>query len=221
MKQRIDINVGPREIGKHNSRALRRERKIPAVVYGAVKNQNLWIFEGDILRYNTRSYENALFNLKSDDKNVNGQVVMMKKVDVHPLSRKPEHVDLFALDMNKPVRISVEVRTEGKPVGLADGGLLNVVLRQIEIECLPTQIPEFFVADVSSMGVGDAIHVSSLNIPEGIKVITGLEQTIAVVSLLEEESTTAAPAEAAVAAAPAADAKAAPAADAAKDEKKK
>ena len=232
MKQ-IDITVEARETGKHNSRALRRDRKVPAVVYGAIKNQNIWIAEGDVNRYHTRAFENALFNLKSGDKNVNGQVVLMKDVTVHPLSRRPEHVDLFALDMNKAVRVSVEVRMEGKPVGLSEGGMLNIVARQIEIECLPAQIPEFIAADVSGLNVGDALHVSDLKIPQGLKVITGMEQTLAVVSVIEEEAAAtpaadaaaaapaagaAAPAAGAAAAAPAKDAKAAAPA---KDDKKK
>jgi large subunit ribosomal protein L25 len=210
MKQRVDLDVKPRETGKHNSRAIRNARAVPAVVYGAIENANITIDEKFIVKYNTRAYENALFNLKSDNAKLNGKVVLMKSVDVHPLSRRPVHVDLFALDMTKTVRVSVEVKLEGKPIGIAEGGLLNVVSRQIEIECLPTDIPEFFTADVSNLGVGDALHVSDLNLPAGLKVWTRLEETIAVVALQEEEAaaTPAAAAAAPAAAAPAAGAKA-------------
>lgn len=205
MKQRIELAAEPRTTGKHHSRALRNERKVPAVIYGSAENTSLWLNEGDVLRYNVRAYENALFNMKSTEGKVNGKVVLMKEVSVHPVTRRPQHVDLFALDLSKPVRVNVEVRVEGKAAGLADGGLLNIVTRNIEIECLPTDIPEFFKADVSALGVGDALHVSDLAIPEKVKVLTGLEQTIAVVALAEEEK----------AAEPAADAAAAPAAGAA------
>ena len=215
MKQRLELTVEPRQTGKHNSRALRVDRKVPAIVYGSTENANIFVQEGDIVRYNTRNYENALFNLKSSDKNANGKVVLIKFVDVHPLTRRPVHVDFFALDMNKAVRVSIEVKLEGKPVGLAEGGLLNVVNRQIEIECLPSDIPEFFTADVSNLGVGDALHVSDLSIPEKFKVISGSELTIAVVNLQEEEVVATPAADAAGAAAvPAAGAAAAPAAGA-------
>ena len=214
MKQRIDLNVSPRETGKHNSRAIRNARQVPAVVYGAIENANIVIDEKFIVKYNTRAFENALFNLKSDNNKLNGKVVLMKSVDVHPLSRRPVHVDLFALDMTKTVRVFVEVKLEGKPVGIAEGGLLNVVSRQIEVECLPTDIPEFFTADVSNLGVGDALHVSDLKLPESLKVLTRPEETIAVVVTQEEEAAAtpaaaAAPAAGAAAAAPAAGAKAA------------
>ena len=211
MKQRLELTVEPRQTGKHFSRALRVDRKVPAVVYGSTDNAIIFVNVGDVVRYNTRNYENALFNLKSSDKNANGKVVLIKFVDVHPLTRRPVHVDFFALDMKKAVRVSIEIKLEGKPVGLAEGGLLNVVNRQIEIECLPGDIPEFFTMDVSNLGVGDALHVSDLAIPEKFKLISGSELTIAVVNLQEEEAVVAPTADAAAAATPAAGA-AAPAA---------
>lgn len=235
MKQRIELTVESRTTGKHFSRAFRNERKVPAVLYGATENANILVSEKDIVKYHTRAFENALFNLKSTDKTANGKVVMMKSVDVHPLSRRPQHVDFFALDLTKPVRISVEIKPEGKPIGLSEGGLLSIINRQVEIECLPTAIPDFFTIDVSNLGVGDALHVSDLQIPAGIKVISGAEMTLVVVNIIEEEvvkapaaadaaAAGAAPAAAGGAAAPAAGA--APAKDAkaaapAKDEKKK
>jgi len=223
MSQRHDLNVEARETGKHNSRALRRDRKVPAVVYGATEPSNLYIDESAIVRFNVRAYENALFSLKSKDTKLNNIVVLMKDVVVHPVTRRPQHVDLFALDLKKAVRVSVEIKLEGKPIGIAEGGLLNVVNRQIEIECLPTEIPENIVVDISQMGVGDALHVSDLKIPAGLKIISSPETTIAVVNMFVEEVIAAPTAEAAAtpvagAAAPAAGA-AAPAA--AKKEDKK
>ncbi|MGZ5278646.1 MAG: 50S ribosomal protein L25 [Pseudobdellovibrionaceae bacterium] len=205
MSQRHDLNVEARETGKHNSRALRRDRKVPAVVYGATEPSNLYIDESAIVKFNVRAYENALFSLKSKDTKLNNIVVLMKDVVVHPVTRRPQHVDLFALDLKKAVRVSIEIKLEGKPIGIAEGGLLNVVNRQIEIECLPTEIPENIVVDISQMGVGDALHVSDLKIPAGLKIISSPETTIAVVNMFVEE----------VIAAPTADAAAAPAAGAA------
>jgi large subunit ribosomal protein L25 len=207
MKSRIELSVEGRETGKHNSRTLRTNRQIPAVIYGAIEPQNIVVSEGDIVRYNTRAYENALFNLKSSQGKVNGKVVLIKTVDVHPVSRRPVHVDFFALDLSKTVRVNVEVRLEGKPVGLSEGGLLNVVLRSVEVECLPTDIPEFIVADVSNLALGDALHVSDLKVAGSTKMITGAEQTVAVVNVQEEEAAPT-PAAAPAAAAPAAAAKA-------------
>lgn len=227
--QKHELAVSTRTTGKHFSRALRRDRKIPAIVYGNVENANLSIAEGVIVKYNTRAYENALFTLKStDNKSLDGKVALIKKVDVHPVSRRPVHLDLFVLDMSKTVRVNVEIRLEGKPIGISEGGLLNQVNRQIEVECLPTDIPAFITLDVSDLGVGQALHVSDMKLPSGVKAISSAEMTIAVVNILEEEviATPTAAAATADGAAPAAGAAAAPgaapaaAAPAKKDEKK-
>lgn len=233
--QRIDLSVETRQTGRGQSRALRVNRQVPAVIYGATENKNLALEEKIIVKYNTRAFENALFNLKSSDSALNGKVVMMKKVDVHPLTRRPQHVDLIALDLTKTVRIHIEIKLEGKPIGISEGGLLNVVNRTVEIECLPTEIPDGITVDISNLGVGDALHASDLTVPAGAKMISSPETTIAVVNLFVEEEVApvaaatpdaaaagAAPAAgaaapAAGAAAPAADAKAAPAK---KEEKK-
>ena len=217
MKQRIDLTVEAREAGKHHSRALRNNAKVPGVIYGAIENTNVFVDVRDILKYNTRAYENALFNVKSSINKANGKVVLIKSVDVHPLTRRPVHVDFFALDLTKTVRVHVEIRLEGKPIGLSEGGLLNVVQRQVEVECLPTDIPDFFTADVSNLGVGDALHVSDLNVGN-VKLVSRPEETIAVVAAQEEEvaAPVAAAAAAPAAAAPAAAAAAKPAAPAKK-----
>lgn len=210
MKSRIELSVEPREPGKATSRALRADKKVPAIIYGATAPTSVWLLEKDVVKYNKMAFENALFNLKSSDKNASGKVVLMKQVDVHPLSRRPQHVDLFALDLTKTVRLDLEVRVEGKPIGISEGGLLNVVNRYIEIEVLPTEIPDFITADVSNLGIGDALHVSDLALPKGVKVLSDKGLTIAVVNMAEEEAV----ATPAAAAAPAAGAAAAPAAGA-------
>ena len=211
-KQRIELNVVKRETGRANSRELRVNKMVPAVIYGAIENTNFSVHVNDILKYNTRAYENALLNLKSDDSKLNGKVALIKSVQVNPLSRRPEHVDFFAIDLNKTVRVSVEIKIEGKAIGIAEGGLLNIVMRSVEVECLPTAIPEFLTLDVSNLGVGESLHASELAMPAGVKLISRPEVTIAAVVEQDEEvaaTPAAAAAPAAGAAAPAAGAKAA------------
>lgn len=215
MKQRIELSVEPRNTGKSTSRALRNSALVPAVIYGGgLKNANLSVEAKLILKYNTRAYENALFNLKSSDKTVDGKVALVKSVDIHPLTRRPTHVDFIAIDMNKAIRVWVEIQFDGKPLGLAEGGLLNIVNRQVEVECKPADIPENIKVDISHLGLGDALHVSDVKTPAGIKLISGAELTLAVVNEQEEEA--AAPVAAPAAAAPAAAAKPAAAKPAAK-----
>lgn len=210
MKQRIELNLKTREAGRANSRELRNNKMVPAVIYGAVKPINAAIHVNDVIKYNSMAYENALLNLKSEDTAINGKVALLKEVTVHPLTRVPQHVDLFALDMNKSIRVFVEVKVEGKAIGLSEGGLLNIVARQVEVECLPTEIPEALSIDISDLGVGESVHADKLTMPKGAKLISAPELTIA--TIVEQREEEAAPV--AAAAAPAAAAAAAPAKDA-------
>lgn len=212
MKQRIELTVETRQAGRAGARGLRVNKMVPGVIYGATENVNISLHVNDVLKYNSRAYENALLNLKSSDSKLNGKVALIKSVSVHPLTRRPEHVDFFALDLTKAVRVSVEIRLEGKAIGLSEGGLLNIVARQVEVECLPTEIPDAIVVDVTNLGVGDSIHASELVIPAGVKLISRPELTIAAV-VEQEDEVVATPA--AAAATPAAGA-AAPAAAGAK-----
>ena len=204
MKQRIELTLESREPGRATARGLRLNKKVPGVIYGAMENIHVSLHVNDVLKYNSRAYENALLNIKSTDSKLNGKIALIKEVVVNPLSRRPEHVDLFALDMKKAVRVSVEIRVEGKPIGIAEGGLLNIATRQIEVECLPTAIPEFVMVDVSHLGVGDSVHVSDLKLPDGIKLISRPDITIAAVVIQVEEVIAAPVVDAAAAAAPAA-----------------
>ena len=146
---------------------------------------------------------------------MNGKIALFKEVVVNPVTRIPEHVDLFALDMTKTVRVSIEIKIEGKAIGLSEGGLLNVVTRQVEVECLPTNIPESIIVDVTNLAMGDSIHAAALKIPDGIKLLSRPELTIVAVVEQEEEVVAAPVAAAAAAPAAAAGGKAAAAAPAA------
>ena len=201
MKQRVELNIETRPAGRSIARNLRLKSRVPGIIYGATENINVSLHVNDLIKYNSRAYENALLNLKSSDNKLNGKVALLKEVCINPLSRRPEHVDLFVLDLTKAVRVSVEIRVEGKAIGLSEGGLLNIVTRQVEIECLPTAIPDAIIVDVTNLAVGDSLHVSELTVPAGVKMISRPELTIAAVVVQEEE--TAAPV-AAVEAAPAA-----------------
>ncbi len=213
MKQRIELNVEAREAGRATARGLRVNKMVPAVIYGSLDPITVSIHVNDVLKYNTRNYENALMNLKSSNSKLNGKIALFKEVVVNPVTRVPEHVDLFALDMTKAVRVSIEIKIEGKAIGLSEGGLLNVVTRQVEVECLPTNIPESIIVDVTNLAMGDSIHAAALKIPDGIKLLSRPELTIVAV-VEQEEEVVAAPAAAAAAtpAAAAGKAAAAPAA---------
>lgn len=220
-QQNLTIEVKTRTPGKHMSREARSNKQIPAVVYGPkTKSLSFLMGEQDATKYSRRAFENTIFTLKSDDKELNGLKVLRKALAIHPLSRRPIHLDFFAPDMTKAVRVNVELRFTGKALGTGEGGLFSAVRREVEIECLPTEIPDSFEVDISPLGLNQSMHVSDVKLPASVKLITSPQETIAICSIVEEivaapvaaATTDAAAAPAAGAAAPGA---AAPAAGAA------
>jgi large subunit ribosomal protein L25 len=218
---KIEIEVTARETGKHASRQSRMVGKVPGVVYGPkAKPLNVLTDEKFLAKYMGRKYEATIFNLKSTESSLNGVSVLLRDIQVHPLTRRAVHIDFYALDMSANIQVSIGLRFEGKPIGLSEGGVLELIVREIEIECKPNEIPDEIVVDVSGLNVGEALHVSDVKVPAGMKIMSMSTLTLATVSVPKEEAVAeaapaaagAAPAAGAAAAAPAAGGKAAPAA---------
>lgn len=211
--QNLELVVGTRKAGKSACRKLRKNESIPGVVYGAgTKNISLYAEEKWIRKYASQAYENAIITLKSDDKSLDGTKVLFKEVIVGPVSRKPLHFDFLAIDMNKAVRVMVELRFEGKAEGTREGGLLQTLVRQIEVECLPSKIPEYIACDVTPLHIGQALHLKEIALPEGVKATSVEDIALVTVTVVKEEeiATPVAAAAPVPGAAPAAGAPAAP-----------
>jgi large subunit ribosomal protein L25 len=187
-QQELKMNATVRAPGKHTSRGLRTTRHIPCVVYGPkTKPLNFSIHENDAVKYARTAFENSILTLDSTDSSLKGLKVLRKSIDIHPVSRRPVHIDFFAPDMTKAVRVSVEVRITGKAKGTAEGGLVSMVRRDVEIECLPLEIPSFFELDVTEMGLNESMHVSDIKFPPNLKVITTQDETIVSCAEVKEE----------------------------------
>ena len=187
----LTIPVFPRvERGRHNNK-IRRKKWIPAVVYG--NGQKNLTFSLDIRlaeKYSKKEFENKIFTFQSKDKNLEGLKVIKKEVSRHKLSHRPIHMDFLSLDMNKSIRVQVDIKFKGVPKGVKEeGGVFNIILRRIELECLPNEIPPFIELDVSHLSLNQNIHVSDLKVSAHTKLITRAKRTVCtVVSVEEEES---------------------------------
>ncbi len=182
------LNVETRKIGKGSSRSLRLEKKIPAVIYGPnIENKNVYIDELFVVRHSSSRFESTIFDTQSPDKDMGSLKVMLKKIQHHPKSGRPIHVDLYALDMKHSIRVNVTIKFNGEPVGIKEGGVRQIILREIEVECNPSEIPEMIEVDVSHLEVGTSIHVSDMVFPAGVKPMTALERTVITVNLPKEE----------------------------------
>ena len=218
----------PRE-GKFNKNAARRVRvsgKIPAVVYGAGQDAVAVSVDPKIITkiLHSDSGHNTIFDL-----NVEGSTVVKAMIvdwQHEPIKGSLLHIDLKRIAMDKAMRVSVPIQLVGVPVGVkSQGGILEHVMREIEVECLPNDIPSHLDVDVSNLEINGAIHVSDLPHSGSIKFLGDEHATVAHVTSVKEEvvaadAVAAAPAEPEVAKKGKTDAAAAPAADA-KDAKKK
>ena len=187
----IQLKASPRQPGKRISRKMRSDKFIPSVVYGPqVKNTYFAITELDATRYSTRAFENSIFILKSNDKKLNGIRVLKKEVSTHPLNGRPIHIDFYAPNMSETVKVNLEIKYTGKSEGEKNGGIFQALRRDVEVECLPTNIPDFINFDITNMNLGDVVHTSALDIPEEVKLITSEGEAIASIVSAKEEKVT-------------------------------
>jgi large subunit ribosomal protein L25 len=184
----MTMTIEARKPGKGPSIAYRKERKVPAVIYGPkTKNMNCLIDEIFVLKHSGSRHESSIFQTQCEQGDLNNLKVMLKNIDTHPATQRPVHVDLYALDMTAKIKVNVNIEFVGTPKGEGEGGVLQTVLRDVEIECNPVDIPESIQVDVSELAVNDSIHVSDIQFPAGITPVTAPERTVCNVSIPKEE----------------------------------
>ncbi len=179
MEQTV-LNIKLREkTGKGICRRLRKDGMVPAVVYGkgmdsvpaAVSEKELAVaIAGEGGR-------NHLITLKGD-KTLDGKLVIVSDLFRDWLKGKLLHVDLHKINLEEKVKVHVSVSLVGTANGVKEGGMLDFVMHTIEVECLPTHIPEHIEVDVTNLNIGDSFHISDLRVPAGIKVLDDSKATV-------------------------------------------
>jgi len=181
---KADLNVISRDrSGKGVARSLRRDGKIPAVVYGnGIEPCRLGVDVKELqAAINTGAGWNTLLTLRGAD-GVEGKVVIVKDMDLDTIRRDPMHVDFYAIDTTAKVQVMVPVHTTGDAVGVKEGGLLQVIRHELEVSCLPGAIPEAVNVDVSALNIGDVVHVEDLALPAGVEAPHEVNFTIITVT---------------------------------------
>ena len=167
--------------GKGASRALRRDGRVPAVIYGGKEEPTMIHVEAKelIRQLGTGHFMNSIVEIKIDGKAIK---TLPKDVSLHPVTDRPEHADFLRLAKGAKVEVSVPViftNEEASP-GLKKGGVLNVVRHELDLVCEADAIPSEIEIDVEGKEVGDSIHISELKLPEGSEsAITDRDFTIA------------------------------------------
>jgi len=216
----VDITIERRDLrGKGAARRSRRQGAIPAILYGPKRSTTaIGISAEEFDRKLARvegSHLIRLLHKDGSDAELHDRMVLLRDVQRHPVTGGVLHADFYEVDLTKRVAVAVPLHFVGKAAGVVLGGILQPIVREIEAECLPTEIPDFIEIDVSALGIHEAIHVSDLQLPAGVTCLA--DATQALVSVLpptvEEKKPEVAPVEGAVPAgapAPEAEAAAAP-----------
>jgi large subunit ribosomal protein L25 len=171
MKTKAILKAQPRaERGKGAARKARAAGRIPAVVYGhgeATRELTVDAHELELL-FARVHYENTIINL--DIAGEKGEVkVLVREVQSHAFRPDVLHVDFYQIHAGEKVAVEVPVRLQGTAPGVRAGGVMMQTITDLEVRCLPDNIPEYITADVSTLEIGDAIHVGELTVPEGVE----------------------------------------------------
>lgn len=168
--------------GTSNCRRLREEGLVPGVLYGNDRDPvNLTL---DATKVNKVTGGNKIIDLSLEDGST--QPVMVKDVQRDVIKGSLLHVDLYQISLDQPVTVEVLVELDGPASGQQEGGVLEQLLRKLEIECLPTDIPEKIVVDVSELDIGQSLSVADIEVAEGIEIESKPSETVATVVLPDE-----------------------------------
>ncbi|MBN1517693.1 50S ribosomal protein L25 [Candidatus Sumerlaeota bacterium] len=182
------LTIEPRSTaGKGAGRRLRREGKIPAIIYGADNEPKSAAVNAHdveyVLSHDIRDNPMVTAKWKQGDGEIRA---LIKDVQRHPVTGQILHADLMRLTLDKQMTFSVRVELVGTPVGVRQGGSLEHLLNSITVRCLPDQAPALVAADITALRVGQKLTVADLTIPEGLEVVEHMDDAVAVVKATRE-----------------------------------
>ena len=179
------INVGERtHKGKSKIRALRRDGKIPGVYYyHGEENVSLEIDKKNL--YHALSTGQHVFEVTMNGET---QYVMIKAVQYHPVTDEVMHVDLMRVRRSEKMTFTIPIVLEGDAIGVEEGGVLSQILTAIDINCLPTDVPESINVDISDLELNSTISIVDItDIPDDVEIVTSEESTVATITPPKEE----------------------------------
>lgn len=188
--ERLKLNAIYREKqGKGESKRMRKAGMIPGILYGPRTSPlSIAVKSSELNRLLTAKRESILVDLeilKNGSKET--KIVMIKEIQRHPVKDDVIHVDLYEVAMDVSIRIEIPVHLVGKAIGVEQGGIVEHILRTIEIECLPTDIPESIEVDISHLEIGDSIHVRDIKPPKGVRIVEDPSSTVVAIVAPEVE----------------------------------
>jgi large subunit ribosomal protein L25 len=175
-------------LGKEESGRIRRNGRIPGIFYGSGNQATSLSFDDREFQLKIAGLEGShLIQLTSPHPALQDKIVIFKEVQRHPVTSKVLHVDLYEVDINKAITVTVPLHFVGKAEGVTAGGILQTLMREISVECLPRNIPEFTEIDVSHLKINDSIHIADIVLPPGVKAVFDTNEAVVTVTQLMAE----------------------------------
>jgi large subunit ribosomal protein L25 len=182
----IVLSGEPRtETGKGAARALRREGRIPAVVYGHSEPVHFSVSAREFHKTFHHISESMIFTVQVGKEK---REVLIKDYVEDITTGKITHLDFFEIERGKKLRTHVEIELVGSSIGVREGGILDQSIHEVEIECFPKDIPEKIVVDVTELRKEQSVHVGELVVGAGVKILTGEDQTVVSVVIPRAEA---------------------------------
>lgn len=180
--QTVRVDLRP-QTGKQSARRLRRQGKLPGVLYGKKAGNLAVVIPGRELEHILATEgENALLKLKITGGDQEKEfAAVIREIQRHPIKGNLTHVDFYQVSLEDKLKATVPVVLEGEARGVKEGGILQHGAREIEVESLPGDLPESIVVDVSSLGIGEHLTVGDIKVPAGVKVLSDPDTIVALV----------------------------------------
>ena len=180
----LEIRVDARDKkSKRDAKRLLRSGKIPGILYGPKTEAVALALDKREFSSRVADLEGShLVRLKSESTIFADKVALVKDMQYHPISGDVIHADLYEVDLTARITVHVPLHFVGKAEGVVRGGILQPIVREIEVECLPLDIPGYFDVDVSRLDIGDSVHIEELTMPEGVTAVA--ESNLALVAVV-------------------------------------
>jgi len=189
----VEVSAEARQVGnKRDAGRLRRNGKLPGVVYGRGTEGLAMQVDDREIRTRVGSLEGShLVRFKSSADSLDGRLVLIKNVQYHPVTHAIAHIDFYEVDVTRKITVMVGLHYVGRPEGVVHGGVLQPIARELEVECLPMDIPAEIEVDVSALEIGHGLKAGDITLPPNVTNATPELSLVSVlaptVSTLEEE----------------------------------
>ena len=180
----LELKANKRNPGENETaKVLRRQKKIPAVLYGPqTESILLTVNNGDLENVIKKSKGGQVFlNLTIRNGEVDNRYAMIKELQTHLISGDFIHVDFYEIALERKIKVRIPVVTKGKSKGVELGGMLQVVRRDVEVSCLPAEIPDAIEIDVTDLDIGDSVHVEEIPLESNIEIEKDVNFTVVTV----------------------------------------